>query len=93
MHPKSTHTFTSHIALALALAAGLSFAPLADAKAQHSGHHGPHEGHGATKAPAKKKAPTKKRGSGHGQHGAATSGAVPETRIGRSRRSQEPEPS
>jgi hypothetical protein len=81
MHPKSTHTFTSHIALALALAAGLSFAPLADAKAQHSGHRGNHEGHGATKAPAKKKAPTKKRGSGHGQHGAATSGAVPEYQV------------
>ena len=81
MHPKSTHTFTSHIALAPALAAGLSFAPLADAKAQHSGHHGHHEGHGATKAPVKKKAPPKKRGSGHGQHGAATSGAVPEYQV------------
>ena len=36
MHPKSTHTFTSHIALALALAAGLCFAPLADAPQQEA---------------------------------------------------------
>jgi hypothetical protein len=67
MHPKSTRTFTSHILFAMAIAAGLTFAPLSEAKAQHSGHHG-HEGHGAKK-PAKK-APVKKRGSGH-QHGAA----------------------
>ncbi len=76
MHPKSTRTFTSHLVLAVALAAGLSFAPLADAKAQHSGHHGHHEGHGAKKTPAKKKAPAKKRSSGHGQHGAAASAPV-----------------
>jgi len=52
MHPK----ITSRVLLAFALAAGLSFTPLADAKAQHSGHDG-HEGHGAKK-PAKK-APAK----------------------------------
>ena len=63
MHPK----IISRVLLAFALAAGLSFTPLADAKAQHSGHHG-HEGHGAKK-PAKK-APAKKR-SQHGGHGAA----------------------
>jgi hypothetical protein len=70
MHPKSTRTFTSHVLLALALAAGLSFAPLEEVKAQHSGHHGHHAGH-AKKKPAKK-APVKKRGSGaHHGHGAA----------------------
>jgi hypothetical protein len=67
MHPKPT--FTSHVLFAIALAAGLAFAPLGEAQAQHSGHHGHHDGHGAKKKPAKK-APAKKRGSGH-QHGAA----------------------
>jgi DUF305 family protein family protein len=62
MHPK----ITSRVLLAFALAAGLSFTPVAEAQAQR-GHHG-HKGHGAKK-PAKK-APAKKRGSGH-QHGAA----------------------
>src|SRR4051794_18856863 len=39
MHPKSTRMFTSHVVLAMALAAGLSFAPLGEARAEHSGHH------------------------------------------------------
>jgi hypothetical protein len=43
MHPKSTRMFTSHVVLAIALAAGLSFAPLGQARAQHSGHQG-HQG-------------------------------------------------
>ncbi|HEX8167295.1 MAG TPA: DUF305 domain-containing protein [Beijerinckiaceae bacterium] len=69
MHPKS-RKFTSHVLLAVALAAGLSIAPLAAAQAQHSGHH---EGHAAK--PAKKKPPAKKRSSG-AHHGP---GAVPAT--------------
>jgi hypothetical protein len=65
MHPKS-RSFTTHVVLSMALAAGLSFAQVAEAQAQHSGHH---EGHGAK--PAKKKAPAKKRSSGaHHGHGA-----------------------
>src|SRR4051794_35805865 len=65
MHPTSRRMFTSHVVLAMALAAGLSFAPLGDAQAQHSGHGGHLEGHGA-----------KKRGSsayqGRGAAGPAT---------------------
>jgi uncharacterized protein (DUF305 family) len=44
MHPKSTRMFTSYLALAMALAAGSSFAPLGEARAQHGRHH---EGQGA----------------------------------------------
>jgi hypothetical protein len=51
----------------MALVAGLSFAPLGEARAQHGGHHG-HEGHGAKKPPAAKKAPARKRGSAAGAH-------------------------
>jgi hypothetical protein len=60
----------------MALAAGLSFAPLGEARAQHSGHTG-HEGHGAKKPPAAKKAPAKKRGAGahHAGHRATASDA------------------
>ncbi len=47
MHPKSnrriaTRTFTSHVIAVMALAAALSFTPLGEASAQHSGHHGHH---------------------------------------------------
>jgi hypothetical protein len=45
MHPKSTRTFASHLALTTALAAGLTLAPLGEATAQHSGH----PSHGAKK--------------------------------------------
>ena len=81
MHPKSTRTFTSHILLAMALAAGLSFAPLGEARAQHGGHHG-HEGHGAKKPPAaKKKAPARKRGSGAGVHHAGHGASAPDALV------------
>ena len=87
MHPKSncriaTRTFTSHVIAVMALVAALSFTPLGEASAQHSGRHGHHghEGHGAKEPPAsKKKAPAKKRGSEHSRlHGAASD--VPATR-------------
>jgi uncharacterized protein (DUF305 family) len=69
----TARTLTSLFA-AMALAAGMSFVPLAAASAQHSGHQG-HEGHGAKKPPAKKKAPAKKRSGMSmphaGHHGAA----------------------
>jgi hypothetical protein len=70
MHPK----FTSHVINVVALATALSFAPLSEARAQHSGHHGHHghEGHGAKKPPASKKTPAKKRGSGSGAHHSAS---------------------
>lgn len=74
----SARTLTS-LSAAMALAAGISFVPLATASAQHGGHHGHHghEGHGAKKSPAKKKAPAKKRGSAasHRHHGAPASDA------------------
>lgn len=86
MHPKldrriATRTSTSHVLLAMALAAGLSFPPLGEARAQHSGHDGRHShvGHGAKKPPAAKKGPAKKRGAGagarHSGHGATASDA------------------
>jgi hypothetical protein len=52
MHPKPTRTFTSQILLATALAAGLSFASLGGAKAQHNGHHQTQGAKKRTAAPA-----------------------------------------
>ena len=92
MHPRSYHRvatrfFTSHLVV-MGLAAALSFTPLEEASAQHSGHgghgahhgHQGHQGHTAKKPAPKKKAPVKKRSSGaskahaHGGHAAASTG-------------------
>jgi uncharacterized protein (DUF305 family) len=77
----SARSLTSLFA-AMALAAGISFVPIATVSAQHSGHQG-HEGHGAKKSPAKKKAPAKKRGSAAHHHGATASDtpAIREFRV------------
>jgi uncharacterized protein (DUF305 family) len=77
----SARSLTSLFA-AMALAAGISFVPIATASAQHSGHQG-HEGHGAKTSPAKKKAPAKKRGSAAHHHGATASDtpAIREFRV------------
>lgn len=82
----ATRTTTSSWLLALAVAAGLSVIPLAEAQAQHSGHQG-HQGHGAGKPPTARKAQPKGRpqsaspsrrsdaGAHHAGHGMAAADA------------------
>ena len=81
MHPRLTYTFTSHIALALALAAGLTLPRSRTPRLSTAATMANTKGMGRRRSLRRRRPPARSAVPGTGRHGAATSGAVPEYQV------------